>query len=74
MHLVDKEHYTTLFLADFGEYRLQPLLELAAELGTGQQRILNGEVPEGLKDKRILSLDLGSLLAGAATPEWCGGD
>ncbi|MFK8021186.1 MAG: ATP-dependent chaperone ClpB [Pseudomonadales bacterium] len=29
------------------------------------QRIINGEVPEGLKDKRILSLDLGSLLAGA---------
>ncbi|WIO73708.1 ATP-dependent chaperone ClpB [Porticoccaceae bacterium LTM1] len=28
-------------------------------------RIVNGEVPEGLKDKRILSLDLGSLLAGA---------
>jgi len=29
------------------------------------QRIINGEVPEGLKDKRLLSLDLGSLLAGA---------
>jgi ATP-dependent Clp protease ATP-binding subunit ClpB len=29
------------------------------------QRIINGEVPEGLKNKRILSLDLGSLLAGA---------
>jgi len=29
------------------------------------QRVVNGEVPEGLKDKRILSLDLGSLLAGA---------
>ena len=29
------------------------------------QRILNGEVPEGLKDKRILSLDLGALIAGA---------
>lgn len=29
------------------------------------QRIVNGEVPEGLKDKRLLSLDLGSLLAGA---------
>jgi len=29
------------------------------------QRIINGEVPEGLKDKRVLSLDLGSLLAGA---------
>ncbi len=29
------------------------------------QRILNGEVPEGLKNKRILSLDMGSLIAGA---------
>ncbi|MCK0716162.1 ATP-dependent chaperone ClpB [Chromohalobacter sarecensis] len=28
-------------------------------------RIVNGEVPEGLKDKRVLSLDMGSLLAGA---------
>ena len=29
------------------------------------QRIINGEVPEGLKHKRILSLDMGSLIAGA---------
>jgi ATP-dependent Clp protease ATP-binding subunit ClpB len=29
------------------------------------QRITNGEVPEGLKNKRILSLDLGTLIAGA---------
>ena len=29
------------------------------------QRIINGEVPEGLKKKRLLSLDLGALLAGA---------
>ncbi|MDA8962020.1 ATP-dependent chaperone ClpB [Congregibacter sp.] len=28
------------------------------------QRVINGEVPEGLRDKRILSLDLGALLAG----------
>ncbi len=29
------------------------------------QRIINGEVPEGLKDKLVLSLDMGALLAGA---------
>ncbi|MCP4429477.1 MAG: AAA family ATPase, partial [Gammaproteobacteria bacterium] len=29
------------------------------------QRIINGEVPEGLKHKRLLSLDMGSLIAGA---------
>ena len=29
------------------------------------QRIINGEVPEGLKDKQVLSLDMGTLIAGA---------
>jgi len=29
------------------------------------QRIVNGEVPEGLKSKRILALDMGALIAGA---------
>ena len=29
------------------------------------QRIINKEVPEGLKDKRLLALDMGALIAGA---------
>ncbi|MSR53369.1 MAG: ATP-dependent chaperone ClpB [Gemmataceae bacterium] len=29
------------------------------------QRIIRGDVPEGLKDKRVMSLDMGSLIAGA---------
>ncbi len=29
------------------------------------QRIINGEVPEGLKNKRLLNLDMGALIAGA---------
>ena len=28
-------------------------------------RIVNGDVPEGLKDKRLMSLDLGAMIAGA---------
>jgi ATP-dependent Clp protease ATP-binding subunit ClpB len=29
------------------------------------QRIVSGDVPEGLKDKRVLALDMGALIAGA---------
>ncbi|UDL04363.1 ATP-dependent chaperone ClpB [Marinobacter sp. CA1] len=29
------------------------------------QRIVDGEVPDGLKDKKVLSLDMGALIAGA---------
>jgi ATP-dependent Clp protease ATP-binding subunit ClpB len=29
------------------------------------QRIVSGDVPEGLKDRRVVSLDIGSLIAGA---------
>ncbi|HUT25411.1 MAG TPA: Clp protease N-terminal domain-containing protein, partial [Sumerlaeia bacterium] len=46
---------------------------LIGEPGTGKTaiaeglagRIVNGDVPEGLKDKRLLALDIGSLVAGA---------
>ena len=29
------------------------------------QRIVRGDVPEGLKDKKLFSLDMGALVAGA---------
>jgi ATP-dependent Clp protease ATP-binding subunit ClpB len=46
---------------------------LIGEAGVGKtaiaeglaQRIVNGDVPEGLKDKKIVALDLGALVAGA---------
>jgi ATP-dependent Clp protease ATP-binding subunit ClpB len=46
---------------------------LIGEAGVGKtaiaeglaQRIVNGDVPEGLKEKRIVALDLGALVAGA---------
>jgi ATP-dependent Clp protease ATP-binding subunit ClpB len=46
---------------------------LIGEAGVGKtaiveglsQRIINGDVPEGLKNKRIIALDMGALVAGA---------
>jgi len=32
------------------------------------QRIVSGDVPETLRDRRVVALDLGSLLAGAKVP------
>ena len=41
------------------KHKLDPVIEGLAE------RIVRGDVPEGLKDKIIFSLDMGSLIAGA---------
>ena len=48
---------------------------LVGEAGVGKtaiveglaMRIVNGDVPQGLRDRRLLSLDMGSLVAGANT-------
>ncbi|MFO8113149.1 MAG: hypothetical protein R6T92_11640, partial [Desulfosalsimonadaceae bacterium] len=44
---------------------LQSLLELTTVFGSRNQRIARGDVPEGLKNKRLIELDMGALVAGA---------
>jgi ATP-dependent Clp protease ATP-binding subunit ClpB len=34
------------------------------------QRVVRGDVTEGLKDRKIVALDMGALVAGANTPRY----
>ena len=43
----------------------QELIDDPADMFMNLQRIIRGDVPEGLKNKRVVSLDLGSMIAGA---------
>ncbi|MBV8295949.1 MAG: AAA family ATPase, partial [Acidimicrobiia bacterium] len=64
--LVDEGHHLALGIGDLLQHGLQPFLELTAVLRSGDHGgEVEGDVPEGLKNKRVVALDLGSMVAGS---------
>src|SRR6478735_9179847 len=59
------EKYGRDLTAEARAGRLDPGVGRTAIAEGLAQRIVRGDVPEGLKDKRVISLDLGALIAGA---------